>query len=82
LFCPGIPGAGKTILTSIVVDNLCNRFHNDATVGIAYVYCNFRRKDEQKIDALLASLLKQPAKSQVSLPSLVASLFGVSCGKE
>jgi len=75
LFCPGIPGAGKTILTSIVVDNLCNRFHNDATVGIAYVYCNFRRKDEQKIDALLASLLKQLAQSQVSLPGSVKDLY-------
>jgi Cdc6-like AAA superfamily ATPase len=74
LFCPGIPGAGKTILTSIVVDNLCNRFH-DAAVGIAYVYCNFRRKDEQKIDALLASLLKQLAQSQVSLPGSVKDLY-------
>ena len=75
LFCPGIPGAGKTILTSIVVDNLCNRFHNDATVGIAYVYCNFRRKDEQKIDALLANLLQQLAQSQVSLPGSVKDLY-------
>src|SRR4051794_39963409 len=28
LFCPGIPGAGKTVLTSIIIDDLCNRFHN------------------------------------------------------
>jgi hypothetical protein len=59
LFCPGIPGAGKTILTSIVVDDLMTRFQNDLTIGIAYIYCNFRRKDEQKINDLLASLLKQ-----------------------
>src|SRR5438067_9082960 len=41
LFCPGIPGAGKTILTSIVVDYLttCNQFSNDSTIGIAYIYC-------------------------------------------
>ena len=26
LFCPGIPGAGKTILTSIVVEELTTRF--------------------------------------------------------
>src|SRR5438045_2885380 len=36
LFCPGIPGAGKTILTSIVISDLCNKFHNDITIGIAY----------------------------------------------
>src|ERR1700686_5109446 len=34
LFCPGIPGAGKTILTSIVVDQLMTRFENDKTIGI------------------------------------------------
>ena len=59
LFCPGIPGAGKTILTSIVVDDLTTRFSNDPSVGIAYVYCNFRRRDEQKAEELFASLLKQ-----------------------
>src|SRR4051812_14629575 len=34
LFCPGIPRAGKTILTSVVVHDLCNRFHNDKTIRI------------------------------------------------
>src|SRR5437016_1822632 len=53
LFCPGIPGAGKTILTSIVVDELTTRFGNDKSIGVAYIYCNFRRQDEQKIGDLL-----------------------------
>ncbi|MCJ1417968.1 hypothetical protein MMC32_004313, partial [Xylographa parallela] len=38
LFCPGIPGAGKTILTSIVVDDLYKRYPPDDLVGICYVY--------------------------------------------
>ena len=46
LFCPGIPGAGKTILTSIIVDNLTSRFRNDPKTGIAYIYCNFGRRDK------------------------------------
>ena len=75
LFCPGIPGAGKTILTSIMVDDLITRFQNDQTVSIAYIYCNFRRKDEQKIDDLLASLLKQLAQGQSSLPDSVKDLY-------
>lgn len=73
LFCPGIPGAGKTILTSIVVEYLTSRF-NDPTIGIAYIYCNFRRKDEQNIYNLLASLLKQLAHGQSSLPGSVKEL--------
>jgi Cdc6-like AAA superfamily ATPase len=56
LFCPGIPGAGKTICTSIVVDNLNTQFQNDSRTGIAYIYCNFRRQGEQKVGDLLASL--------------------------
>ncbi|KAH8598550.1 hypothetical protein B0O99DRAFT_44493 [Bisporella sp. PMI_857] len=58
LFCPGIPGAGKTILTAIVINNLSIRFANE-NVGLAYVYCNFKRQDEQRIDDFLANLLKQ-----------------------
>jgi hypothetical protein len=75
LFCPGIPGAGKTILTSIIVEELTSRFSTDPGVGIAYIYCNFRRRDEQKIDDLLTSLLKQLAESQPSLPVAVKELY-------
>lgn len=75
LFYSGIPGAGKTILTSIIVEELTSRFSTDLSVGIAYIYCNFRRQDEQKIDDLLASLLKQLAESQPSLPGTVEELY-------
>jgi hypothetical protein len=74
LFCPGIPGAGKTILTSIVVEELNIRFQNDKSIGVAYLYCNFRRQDEQKATDLLASLLKQLTQGQSSLPDSVKSL--------
>jgi Cdc6-like AAA superfamily ATPase len=75
LFCPGIPGAGKTILTSIVVEELTIRFSNYPNVGTAYIYCSFRHQEEQKIDNLLASLLKQLAESQPSLPATVKELY-------
>ncbi|KAF3927237.1 hypothetical protein ABW20_dc0107143 [Dactylellina cionopaga] len=75
LFCPGIPGAGKTILSSVVVDHLYERFGEDATVGIAYIYYNFRRQDEQKLEGVMANILKQLAQSQPSLPSEVKGLY-------
>ncbi|KAF3809380.1 hypothetical protein GCG54_00011579 [Colletotrichum gloeosporioides] len=59
LFCPGMPGAGKTMLSSIVIEHLQDRFGQDSAVGIAYLFCNFRRHDEQKPRELLASILKQ-----------------------
>ncbi|KAF3291522.1 hypothetical protein TWF970_000736 [Orbilia oligospora] len=75
LFCPGIPGAGKTIITSTVTDHLITQFSNDLTVGIAFIYCNFKRKTEQNLDSLLASLLKQLAQSQNFLPENVKKLY-------
>jgi Cdc6-like AAA superfamily ATPase len=75
LFCPGIPGAGKTILASIVVSDLCNRFRHNTTVGIAYIYCNFKRKHEQTLEDLLLNLLKQLAQSQFSLSNNVKILY-------
>lgn len=63
------------MLTSIVVEELTTRFHDDKSIGIAYLYCNFRRQEDQKIDDLLASLLKQLAESQQSLPGTVKELY-------
>ncbi|RYP04866.1 hypothetical protein DL764_004189 [Monosporascus ibericus] len=74
LFCHGIPGAGKTILTSIVVDELMARFGNDKGTGMACIYCNFRRQDEQKAEDLFASLLKQLAQGRSFLPDSVKCL--------
>ncbi|KAH6706258.1 hypothetical protein BKA61DRAFT_558724, partial [Leptodontidium sp. MPI-SDFR-AT-0119] len=75
LFCPGIPGAGKTILTAVAIKDLITRFQNNPGVGIAYLYCNFRRKDEQKEHDLLASLLKQLSSGRSSLPDSVNLLY-------
>jgi hypothetical protein len=74
LFCPGIPGAGKTILTAIVIEDLETRFGNDPTIGIAYNYCNFKRQGQQTADRLMANLLKQLCASQSSLPGAMKAL--------
>ena len=71
LFCPGIPGAGKTILASIVVEDLSNRFGDSVDIGVAWVYCNFRRKDSQSARDILLSLLRQLAQGRPSLPESV-----------
>ena len=75
LFCPGIPGAGKTMIASIVVDNLCTRFGNDGSIGIAYLYCNFRQQQNQKPVDLLASLLGQLVQGRPSVPNSMKSLY-------
>lgn len=75
LFCPGIPGAGKTIQTSILVDHLIDSFYEESTVGVAYQYFNFQRHQDQKAEFLMANLIKQLAQYQTPLPSSVKSLY-------
>jgi Cdc6-like AAA superfamily ATPase len=75
LFCSGIPGAGKTILTSVVIDHLCSKHRADFSIGIAYLYCNFGRQQEQKLEHLLLSLLKQLAQKRASVPESVKTLY-------
>lgn len=74
LFCPGIPGAGKTIMTAIVISHLYQEFAGSNT-GIAYIYFNFQRQAEQSVESLLASLLKQLARSPYPLPESVSKLY-------
>ncbi|OCT48904.1 Ankyrin repeat protein [Cladophialophora carrionii] len=75
LFCPGIPGAGKTMQTSILVHDLASKFNDHNRVGIAYIYCNFQRQKDQKADYLLANIVKQLAQSQNPFPSSVQALY-------
>lgn len=81
LFFPGIPGAGKTILTSIVVDDLDTRFRDDVHVGIAYLYCNFRQQTDQKVEDLLSSLIRQLSQDQPSLPECLRMLYDKHKGR-
>lgn len=77
LFCPGIPGAGKTILTAAVIDHLTTRFTSEPTIGIAYIYCNFKRKNEQTIEDLLAILLSQLVRHSGSMPKAAQDLYSL-----
>jgi nucleoside phosphorylase len=58
LWCRGVPGAGKTVLTSIIIDHLVKHYDNQ-NVGVAWIYLNYREKDLQTIENLFASLICQ-----------------------
>jgi GTPase SAR1 family protein len=75
LLCLGGPGVGKTILTSIMVDDIYERYREDPTVAVAYLYCDFGRQDEQTVDNLTASLLRQLAEGQSPLSKTMKDLY-------
>ncbi|KAJ7270957.1 hypothetical protein C8J57DRAFT_295004 [Mycena rebaudengoi] len=55
LWCHGIPGAGKTVLASIVVDYLRNELQDNNT-GVAAAYLNHKESDTQSPSNVLAGL--------------------------
>lgn len=75
LFCPGGPGAGKTIMTAAVIDQLHTTYKEDDKIGIAYIYCDYRRHFDQKADDLLANLIKQLAQTQAAMPECIQSIY-------
>ncbi|KXH46951.1 hypothetical protein CSIM01_13012 [Colletotrichum simmondsii] len=75
LLCRGMPGAGKTIMTSVIIDHLIHRFRDDPRVGIAYIYCNFKDTERQDCHDLLSSLAKQLAQSCSPFPQSLETLY-------
>ncbi|KAF2786525.1 hypothetical protein K505DRAFT_289577, partial [Melanomma pulvis-pyrius CBS 109.77] len=65
LFCPGIPGAGKTMVAAIAIDYLLKLVRNSSH-GVAYVYCNYKSQEEQDVSSMLAAILKQLVQGQLS----------------
>ncbi|KAK7044450.1 ANK-REP-region domain-containing protein [Favolaschia claudopus] len=58
LWCEGPPGAGKTVITSLVVKHIEDSFQT-SKAGLAYIYINHKELRNQSPTALFASLCKQ-----------------------
>jgi hypothetical protein len=74
LFCPGIPGAGKTMMAAIAVHHLQNTVKT-ADIGIAFVYCNYKRQADQTTPNLLAAIIKQLVQDRPSIAQPLSSLY-------
>jgi Cdc6-like AAA superfamily ATPase len=59
LFCPGIPGTGKTYISCAVIDHLRHEFIDESDVGVAFVYLNYQPKQGQSAREVLSCLLRQ-----------------------
>lgn len=61
LWCPGIPGAGKSFLSSTVIDRLqtLQKARSDQKVAVLMIYFAFDDANSQSPELILGSLLKQ-----------------------
>ncbi|KAF8490580.1 hypothetical protein JB92DRAFT_3008675 [Gautieria morchelliformis] len=79
LWLHGIPGAGKTILCSTIIEELSLHCRSDPSLAIAFFYFGFNssRKDTLS-DAVLRSLLKQLSGQCTAIPNTLDILCSES----
>jgi ankyrin repeat domain-containing protein 50 len=76
LLLTGIPGAGKTVLCSTIIDFLQKRRKVDEAVLVFYF--DFSDDQKQSVNALLRSLLAQSCSLLDAVPSEIIHLFETS----
>ena len=59
----------------MVIDNLWSKYQAGSDVGIAFLYCSYKRKQEHTFENLIASLLKQLIQERHTLPDEIESLY-------
>ena len=74
LYCPGIPGAGKTMIAAITIDRLVKYIQSEA-IGVAYIYCDYKAQADQTVTSLLASILKQLVCARLSIAEPVLYMY-------
>ena len=78
LWLYGIPGCGKTILSSTVIEHLLQHCHGNASMVTAYFYFDFNDTQKQDPELMFRSLLCQLLQHSVTISKGVDALFS-SC---
>jgi hypothetical protein len=78
LWLYGIPGCGKTILSSTIIEHLMQQCYDKASMVTAYFYFDFNDAQKQDPELMLRSVLCQLLQRSSTLPKSVDALFS-SC---
>ena len=81
MWCPGIPGAGKTFLASIVIEKL-RELYRGQNVAILMLYCNYNDPETQSVQPLIASLIKQDIQARSVIDARLGKLHETHYKKE
>lgn len=73
LFCPGVPGAGKTIMAALVIEQLL-RSVKDPQHPIVFIYCNYKRQTEQSYMHMASTILRQILQVLPRIPQAIYDL--------
>ncbi|THW80736.1 hypothetical protein D6D17_09829, partial [Aureobasidium pullulans] len=81
LACIGMPGVGKTMITSFVVSRVLDEYKDDAHIGVAYIFCQYSRHKEQTAEHLMSCILRQLLEQHSVIPDEARSLYRSTKGK-
>ena len=74
LWCHGIPGAGKTVLASVIIKHLQRTFDTRDN-AVIFLYCNYKERAQQTANNLIASLIRQLEERHSSITDDLQSLY-------
>lgn len=74
----GIPGCGKTILCSTILEHILHNYASTPNVAVLYFFFDFNDIDKQQHEGLIRSLLSQLSMHCVSVPPVLETLYS-SC---
>jgi hypothetical protein len=78
LWLYGIPGCGKTILSSTILQNVLQYCADDPGKIVAYLYFDFNDPQKQSPELMVRSLVSQLSQRCVKIPTMLETLFS-SC---
>ena len=78
LWLYGMPGCGKTVLSSTIIDDVSCHFRPDPTVAVIFFYFDFNDNGKQLHEKMLRSLITQLSAKSVDVPQPLELLFA-SC---
>jgi NACHT domain len=78
LWLHGIPGCGKTILTSTIIENIVQHCHFGHNLAVVYFYFDFNDIEKRRHEKMICSLIVQLSVQSTSTSRALESLFS-SC---
>jgi hypothetical protein len=78
LWLHGIPGCGKTTLSSTILEDVLQHCNNDSGKVVAYFYFDFNDVQKQNPELMLCSLICQLSQQCIKIPASLDTLFS-SC---
>ncbi|KAI1140138.1 ankyrin [Hypoxylon sp. FL0543] len=76
LWCSGAPGAGKTVMASTTIQYLREKVRDSGTSSLAFVYCDYRQRQDQKASILLGNIWAQLVRQRGPSATEIEQLFG------